>query len=202
MKVFILDNGLNLTNYLKALKECKVKVVFSKNIEKSKKCDALLLTGGGDVLPYFYGKNKSLSDKVDVNLDILEFTLIKNFVLKGKKILGICKGMQLLNVYFGGTLYKNVPYHYSKKYDLYHTITTTEPCFLSHLFSSKIVVNSAHRQTINKLGENLTILAKSNDGTIEAIKHDYLPIIATQFHPERLSENFRKPFFDYFINKL
>ncbi len=202
MKVFVLDNGRNLTNYINALKECKCKVVFSKNIEKSKRCDALVLTGGGDVLPYFYGQNKSSSDNVDVNLDISEFTLIKNFVSSGKKILGICKGMQILNVYFGGTLYKNIPYHFNKKYDLYHTVRVENPCFLSQLYSNKFIVNSAHKQAINKLGENLTVLAKSNDDIIEAIKHKTLPIIATQFHPERLAENFRKPFFNYFINTL
>lgn len=202
MKVFVLDNGCNLTNYVNALKECKCKVVFSKNIDKSKRCDALVLTGGGDVLPYFYGKNKSITDNVDVNLDILEFTLIKNFVEKGKKILGICKGMQILNVYFGGTLQKNIPFHYNKNYDLYHTIKIETPCFLNQLFSNKIIVNSAHKQAVKNLGENLSVLAKSNDDIIEVIKHNTLPIIATQFHPERLAENFRKPFFDYFINKL
>ncbi len=202
MKVFVLDNGCNLTNYINAIKECNSKVVFSKDIEKSKRCDALVLTGGGDVLPYFYQKNKCCTDKVDINLDILEFTLIKDFVANGRKILGICKGMQLLNVYFGGTLYKNIPYHFSKKYDLFHTVKIENDCFLNNLFSSKIIVNSAHRQAVNKLGQNLSALCKSNDDIIEAVKHNTLPIIATQFHPERLAENFRKPFFDYFLNEL
>ncbi len=200
MKVFVLDNGCNLNNYLTALKECKSKVVFSKNIQKSKRCDALVLTGGGDVLPYFYRKNLCSTDRVDVNLDISEFSLIKDFVSSGRKILGICKGMQLLNVYFGGTLFKNIPNHFNRRYDLYHTVKIETPSFLDQLYSSKFIVNSAHKQAINKLGENLTVLARSNDGIIEAIKHNSLPIIATQFHPERLSENFRKPFFNYFLN--
>lgn len=200
MKVFIYNNGCNLKNYINAVKLCKHTPVLSKDIKKAKKCDALILTGGGDVAPFLYGKNISKSDKVDIFTDINELNLLFYFVEKQKKILGVCKGMQLINVFFGGTLSKNIPFHYNRKYDLYHTVNILQDCPLYKVFSSKIVANSCHQQAVNKLGNNLQIGGQSNDGIVEIIYHNSLPILGVQFHPERLSNTFIKEFFDFFFN--
>lgn len=200
MLVFIYDNGCNLKNYVNAVKLCNHKPVLSKNIKKAKNCDALILTGGGDVAPFLYGKNLSKRDKVDLFTDISELNLLSYFYQSGKKILGICKGMQLINVFLGGTLIKKVPYHYNKNYDLYHNVNILENCPIYKVFSNKIIANSCHNQAVNKLGENLIIGGQSNDGVIEIVYHEFLPILATQFHPERISSTFTKLFFDFFFN--
>ncbi len=202
MKVFIYNNGHNLKNYINVCKEFKHKVVFSKNIKKSKNCDALILTGGGDVAPFLYNHNVSKSDRVNLFCDIDELNLIRQFVSNNKKILGICKGMQLLNVYFNGTLHKKIPYHSNSHHDIYHTVLIDENCPFYNIFSSKIITNSAHIQAVKKLGDNFEIFGRSCDNVIEIIQHAKLPILATQFHPERLNPTFKKAFFNYFFNIL
>ena len=127
MKVFLYDNDFNLTNYLTALERAKLTPVLSKKIEDSKNCDALILTGGGNMSPVFYGETPSLYDLYDLETDAREFYLLNYFFYQNKKVLGICKGLQIINVYFGGTISfidktQNTS-HYSLKGDLFHNVT-------------------------------------------------------------------------------
>ena len=195
MKVFLYDNDFNLTNYLNALESVGITPVLSKKIENSKNCDALVLTGGGNMSPVFYGVTPGLYDLYDLETDAREFFLLNNFYYQNKKVLGICKGLQIINVYFGGTISfidKNVnPTHYSLKGDLFHNVTFYN--------NKKLNVNSMHKQQIELIGKNLEIVAKSDDGVIEAISADNNRIFGTQFHPERMSEEFTKNFFNWFF---
>ena len=105
--------------------------------------------------------------------------------------------MQVLNVFFGGSLEtipdKIISNHYTFAKDIQHEITYNN--------GDKIIVNSMHKQRINNLGKGLKVEAISCDGTIEAISHDKYKVYGVQFHPERLSEefcnNFYKKFFGY-----
>lgn len=190
MKVFILDSGIDLTNYINALSIIDATPIISKDISLSINSDALLLTGGGDIHPFFvktYGNLKN----VNISRDVLEHALISSFVNTNRKIVGICKGLQFINGYFNGTL-EEVNNHEGIT-DVYHDITATGCSFLKKL--NLKTVNSNHRLRIRTLGKHLKITAFSSDLTIEAIAHQTLPIRATQFHPERLDKDLVKSLF-------
>ena len=196
MKVFIYDNGLKLTNYIKAITNLHSTPILSKDLSKIAECDSLLLTGGGNICPAFYGEKNEEYYEYDYLTDISEFYLIKQCLIKNKQIVGICKGMQVLNVFFGGSLEsipdKIISNHYTFSKDLTHEITYTN--------GNKIIVNSMHKQRINGLGKGLKVEAISNDGTIEAISHEKYKVYGVQFHPERLSEEFSDNFYGKFFN--
>lgn len=201
MTVFIYDNGLNLNNYKNALERIGVDYVCSENVEKAESADALLLTGGGDVTPYFYGKIPDPLKKYDPMTDLAEFYLLKKFSLKRKTVVGICKGMQVINVFFGGTLKNTLTAHYAEGKDLYHGLRNSEESFLLPL--GKILrVNSAHVQTLDKIPPSLSVCAYSSLGKVpEAVKHKTLRVFGVQFHPERMSEKFSDAFYGLFFKK-
>lgn len=196
MKIFIYDNGYNLNNYILAVENLGYIPILSKDLSCAKSADALLLTGGGNIHPYFYGENALDLDFYDTLCDISEFYLLNKFIKDGKRVVGVCKGMQIINVYFGGTITnlnseeKNL--HYSFKGDISHKIVLND--------NKSVMVNSQHKQKIDRLGDNLIIKARSLDGVIECIMHDYLKIIGVQFHPERLDKDFAKKFYTYAFN--
>jgi putative glutamine amidotransferase len=158
--------------------------------EATEKYGALLLSGGGDMHPMFYGQEMNGSNPPDLNRDILELSMLGAFVSSSKPVLGICRGMQLINVYFGGTLIQHIDGH--GEIDGKDSLHTVE------MNGKHVEVNSAHHQVVGDLGEGLEVTAKSPDGIIEAFKHDYLPIVAYQWHPERHDH----PLSDEIFNRL
>lgn len=154
-------------------------------------CDALLLPGGGDITPGFYGQENHSSHSIDTELDILQLQALDYFVRSKKPILGICKGMQLINIYFGGTLTQDLSErirHQIAEGDVLHPSYVQEDCVLSRLYGSRFQINSNHHQAIDRLGKGLRVVQTSDDGIIEGITHDTLPIFAVQWHPERLAD--------------
>ena len=161
------------------------------------------------------------SDKGQYCFDILHaFVVIfccrcKQAVVRlkaGKPVLGICKGMQLINVYFGGNIVQNMTadqlaVHSYGEEDSYHLIffNRLSPMPLkngSGLFPEKIQVNSAHHQCIDHLGQGLTTIQYSLDYVPETIAHISLPVLGFQWHPERLFRNGKDslgPFLHYFL---
>lgn len=134
--------------------------------------DGIILTGGNDL----YSVNQNdLSKKRDA----YELFLI-DYALNNKiPILGICRGMQLINEYFGGTL-KEINGHTSTE----HSITIEkENRFLKAY--NRNSVNSFHNYTIDTMGNDLKIAGRSNDGAIEAFEHSTKPILSLMWHPER-----------------
>lgn len=152
--------------------------------------DGLFLSGGMDVSPCIYGASPSLEcGKTDYTRDLLELRLIRAFVQKQKPILGICRGFQMLNVFFGGTLYQDIfsETSYVHPYQSIHEVKVAKGSILEELFGSSFTVNSLHHQAIDSLGKNLIPIAFASNGPfIEAFYHDSLPIIAVQWHPERI----------------
>ena len=185
-----------LTNYIIALENIGIIPILSKDVSKLDSSDALLLTGGGDIYPTFYGETATDYSNYDYLTDISEFYLLKRALYSKKRIVGICKGMQVINVFFNGTIENlnssNIKNHYTFSKDLYHEIITKD--------GNKFLVNSMHKQRIRALGKDLTVLASSNDGTIEAIKSDKYNLLGVQFHPERMNANSSLKFYEYAFN--
>lgn len=177
-----------------------IPVISEKNLnEIVDMCDGLVLTGSAnDVHPKYYGDIPTKEYKID------EYGLIKNIVElfsnANKPILGICAGIQEINVVFGGTLYQKIPNHYLRDQS-HHTIKLNKNSFLYDIYKeNQIEVNSYHKQAIKDLAPNFKITAISDDGIIEGIEKDN--IIAVQWHPEVLFDiKLFKGFIEKFFNK-
>lgn len=159
-------------------------------------CDGLVVTGRSiDINPKYYGKEAIEATNLgDYNLeDELDFSLIKLFHKANKPILGICAGIQSINVCFGGSLYQDIQNHSTKEKLKIHSITIEKDSFLEKCYkTNEIKVNSFHHQAINKVAQDFKVTATSEDGIIEAI--EYNNILGVQWHPEQMMdvEFFRK----------
>tara|TARA_Y100001970_G_scaffold195429_1_gene237530 strand:+ start:2566 stop:3309 length:744 start_codon:yes stop_codon:yes gene_type:complete len=218
-------SGQDVDNYVDAIKEYNgTPVIISpnqNNIVEELIFDGLMLTGGGDVSPSLYSERMSSSDDdmcfgTSLERDTVELNLIKKALSDNKPILGICRGMQLLNVYFGGTLIQNVDLlHFENMYkfrnntvgqgnfdaqkykeiesDFHHIFITLGSIFATILGSGGLLkVNSRHHQGIShkELASIFTASAYSiEDGIIEAYENKEHSILGVQFHPERKKEH-------------
>ena len=153
--------------------------------------DGLLLPGGCDVDPSRYGKSRIPQETIDDELDAIQFTALEAFLQAGKPVLGICRGHQLLNVAFGGTLVQDLPtasLHMGLPTgdDNIHPVHIEQYSFLYDLYGSGCTVNSTHHQGVETPGKGLRPVMYSEDGVIEATVHESLPVWSVQFHPERM----------------
>lgn len=180
--------------------------------------DGLLIQGGVDVNPSIFNEEpKPELDITDIQTDKFILELIKQARERKIPILGICKGIQIINVAFGGTLYQDLKYtglessSHRQKADTIcnhkHSINVVKNSLLSRIIpeKEKILVNSFHHQAIKDLGKGLVVDAKSDDGIIEAIHFDNESqwILGVQWHPEqqiRISDEFL-PLFRELINQ-
>lgn len=161
------------------------------NILKIVSCiDALVVTGSRDIDPSFYGESKSkFINSLDKNRTLSELLYIKIAKKKKKKILGICGGMQLINVAFGGSLHQdikfNIPSSLKHSGGVNHKINIDSQTLLHYLLKQKTaLVNSFHHQSINVLGNSLIISAKTKDNVIEAFEDKNKKVLGVQWHPE------------------
>jgi len=162
--------------------------------------DGVLFSGGGDIEPERYGSMPHTKvDGVDVDRDQVEVNLLKNVMSKGMPFMGICRGLQMINVALGGTLYEDL---LDQRPDtIQHQFVTGWPrSFLAHsiriepksrlesiLSLSETQVNSLHHQGIHNVAPGLKTAATAPDGVIEAIElPDYPFGLAVQWHPEWL----------------
>lgn len=165
----------------------------SKNNIKFQRIDGLILSGGSDIDPTLYGANKDAHNTpLDTKRDTFELEMIDKAYKKKIPILGICRGAQLINIYFNGTLYPTILAldEYIIHKNSIFPIKTIWIKKLSQLFSitkkKEIVVNSIHNQAINEVGKDLKVTA-CHDKIIESIeKEDYPFLLGVQWHPEYL----------------
>lgn len=154
-------------------------------------CGGLVLCGGGDLDPALFGQENRGSHPPDRERDRAELALAEAFLTWGKPVLGICRGMQVLNVYLGGTLIQDLPPAWRAAHqgeeDVYHPVRCRPGSRLERLLGPCPVVNSAHHQAVDRLGRGLTAAAWAPEGFVEGVEHSSLPILGVQFHPERLS---------------
>lgn len=191
-KVYIYGNLEKRINYTAALEACSVTPVVSWEPGDADSCDALLLPGGADIDPSLYGAKNLGSLGIDPQLDQTEIQLAKRFVESDRPILGICRGLQVLNVAFGGNLIQDLPTSSWHRWeestgDKQHIISVPEHSFLFSLYGPHFSVNSAHHQGVDQVAKNFRIAARAADGGIEALEWPEKNIYAVQFHPERMT---------------
>lgn len=191
--IAILGRRKDTKNYENFLRRNGFSFVTTLTPEDVCCCTGLLLPGGGDITPGFFGEKNNGSDHIDTELDILQLQALELCIRQHKPVLGICKGMQLINVAFGGTILQDMPcrsLHLYSGQDLYHPIRTEQTSVLYKLYGPCIAhtsVNSAHHQCLHRLGKNLQIIQRCTlDNCPEAITHNTLPLLGVQWHPERL----------------
>ncbi len=187
----------DVTNYIDALEKTGIVPVVSLSLSDTTEnsiddYDALLLPGGDDVDPSFFGQENNGSRKIDRELDLAQMKILDSFVKAKKPVVGICKGCQLINIYFNGDIFqdiKNNVHHQSfNGKPVKHTAVTKPGNVFCDLYGEQeIIVNSSHHQAIDQLGEDLIACQYSDDGVVEAICHKTLPVIGTQWHPERMA---------------
>ncbi len=179
--------------------------------------DGLLLSGGVDVHPGRFGKSdKADQCEIDLGRDTLEFHLIETSLNKKLPILGICRGLQMINVATGGSLIVDIPtevenhleHQNGKPEDSYHKVIIKDNTLLYNLLkSNQEIVNSNHHQAIDKVGNNIKVSSTSPDGIVESIEwaepSEKSWLLAIQWHPERLiNVNASKPIIDEFIKEV
>ena len=151
--------------------------------------DGLLIPGGGDVAPCLYGRINDNSVLSDIELDNFELFMAGRFLIKNKPIMGICRGLQVLNVFFGGTLCQHFDGHNAEKDK---QIKCTFYGRFRDAFGKYGIVRCRHHQKVDRLADGLNILAVSDDNCIEAFTDKN--VLAVQFHPERMNADGDKIF--------
>jgi putative glutamine amidotransferase len=167
--------------------------------------DGIFLTGGVDIDPTNYGEERQpLCDRIDPARDWTELALVRWAIRDHKPVLGVCRGIQAINVACGGTLYQDIGHQHPQaiKHDYFPTLTGPARDFLAHpvrltprsrihrvLGAEQVQVNSMHHQGIKRLAPGLTATAFAPDGLIEAIEKPGSPyLVGVQWHPEELAD--------------
>lgn len=181
----------------------------------------LVLPGGDDVVPEFYGeKLRPVTEDMDKKFDEFEFSTLKSAKENRIPILGICRGLQVLNVFYGGSLYQDIPTDLKTAHPVIHrrkvngksiptdhSIRIQENTLLQKVLGTQLKtleVNTYHHQGIKKLGDHLRASAVSEDGLVEAIESTSEPfVLGVQYHPEKDdgSRSDYKAIFDYFLGE-
>lgn len=164
--------------------------------------DALLISGGDDIDPRLYHQETlSMTHLEEPLIERLDFDLIEQFHHHHKVIIGICRGIQIINVYFGGTLYQDIPTQYFSPIN--HQKEKHNLCFtgiLAHYFPSPSLVNSYHHQVIQTPAPHFQVIAISEDGLIEGIS--YQNILGVQWHPEKMNLFHQRQFLQLIIDMI
>lgn len=159
-------------------------------------CDGYIVPGGIDVNPLTYGEPPHpLTAMSRLDYDQFELHMIKALLERKKPVLGICRGIQIINVAFGGTLYQDVSLHPGETYKhmqaetmpggVSHKVLIDNPSILGSLYGDELYTNSFHHQALKDIGKGLKVTAKAEDGIVEAVEAEDHPfLLAVQWHPE------------------
>ena len=158
------------------------------------KCGGIIVPGSNsDVNPKMWGEeDDGNSNGIDDNLDKCQKEIMDIACKRRIPVLGICRGIQFVDVYFGGSLYQDLPFaepHKHKKPDNMHQVSLKEGTFMRELYGESMTVNSRHHQGIKSIGKGLIETASWDDGDrhlTEAVVHESLPVIGVQWHPEAM----------------
>lgn len=178
--------------------------------------DGIVLSGGYDVNPYHYGEEPTaLLEEIHPERDAYELQAIKFADELKKPLLGICRGMQILNVAYGGTLYQDISHapgervkhrQKAKRFEPTHTVDVVEGTMLHEIVDTPtLATNSFHHQAIRELAPGFVVNAQARDGVIEGIE---MPgdrfMLALQWHPEMMAptDPSMQALFKYFIKAV
>jgi putative glutamine amidotransferase len=188
------------------------------NLRELESCDALILSGGGDIHPKYYHREDAVNVVEEVNdqRDEFEFRVIDDAMRLRMPVLGICRGMQIFNVAMGGTMIPDIEaagFRSHRKGDVderLHPIQV-EPGTILHAVTKTTAgtINTIHHQAVDRIGMGLRVSARSDDGIIEALEWEdpgRTPhLVLVQWHPERMKD-FDNPFsrniVEWFIGEL
>ena len=165
--------------------------------------DGLLMTGGTDIAPDLYGAKAHPGLLVtEPERDAFELAVLDAAYTNELPTLGICRGLQIINVHAGGTLLQHVAEHAridGRRDDLVHDVLIDPQTTLADVYGEVRKVNSLHHQAADRIGRDLRVVARADDGGIEAIEHTRLPVVAVQWHPEMLATRAQDPIFSWLI---
>ena len=180
-------------DYKKAFEELGHEPLISLQMEDLDLADVLILPGSGqDMNPKLWGEKDQCSNDINDELDAVQWALMDKAIEKGKPILGICRGMQFINVYFGGSLIQDLPCSDSHKMAIpehYHDVLHLPGTFMEKLYGESSEVNTRHHQGLGRIGEGLQVVSIWNDGedsVAEAIACQPHTILGLQWHPEKM----------------
>lgn len=155
--------------------------------------DGLVIGGGDDIQAHLYDGSLEMDVRVDPERDRLELALLEQMAPAGKPILGICRGSQLINIYFGGTLHQDIYMVYEKSPRMRtvlprKTVIIEEGSRLGDIMGiGECRVNSLHHQSVDRLGKGLKVVAHEPSGVVQGVEcaeHHFM--IGVQWHPEFL----------------
>lgn len=208
------------SKYVQSLKRAGAEVRWieledpAQAVEETLKCDGLLLPGGADVNPELYGQVPTEAcGKPNALRDTAEWRMLEAFLPTKKPIFCICRGCQLLNVFFGGTLHQDIKdtqqcshVHMLSAPKGIHNVSVVPNTSLSAVLERKetVFVNSLHHQAVDRVGQGLTVCANSEDGFVEALEvPDHPFCLGVQWHPEHMSKKnaLQQGLFDRFVSK-
>ena len=175
------------------------------NLDLLASCDGIILSGGEDVYPTFYGKPEYLevldSNQMDEKRDDFELKVIEQSLQAGKPILGICRGLQIANVYFEGTLVPDIPtvigselHNKIEGKDQRHQVELVQGSLINTITGQQHgTINSAHHQSAQQIGEGLVVTGHADNNIVEAIEWKDPAskpwLLLVQWHPERISDD-------------
>ncbi|ANH81939.1 hypothetical protein A8C56_14035 [Niabella ginsenosidivorans] len=216
----------NYSNWIKGSDAIEVVTLSAEagNLDEVASCDGIVFSGGVDLSPEYYSGATLYANapgRFNRERDIFETAVFRETQQRGIPVLGICRGMQLINCIYGGTLIqdlgtKNEVHRVANNLDKVHGITIVSGSLLHQVIGNEhCAVNSAHHQAIGATGEGLQITATSADGVAEAMERTttaHQPfLLCVQWHPERMyhfglqhtrpSEGIRKKFLDAIKNQ-
>ena len=186
-------------NYLNAVLEFGHEPVKVDAAVDSQDYDGLVLPGGCDIVPQYYGEEDTGCWGTNEELDKLQFAVLDKVVKAGKPVLGICRGHQVVNVYFGGSMIQHIPgfarhaHDEDSSEDKAHPTRMTPGSLVYRLYGPEVITNSSHHQAAKNVPDCLEITAMFDDGYVEGLAHKTLPVFSVQWHPERMFLSYYKP---------
>lgn len=164
----------------------------ASGIEVLERLDGLVISGGQDVHPATLGSDAAPTDRdSDPRRDAHEIELVSCAIQAGVPLLGVCRGMQILNVALGGTLITDLPTqeidHRSPGQQVHsetHSVRFLTGSTMFEVYGRDVTVNSLHHQGVDRLGSGLAATGWAPDGVVEAVEMDGVPVVGVQWHPE------------------
>lgn len=167
---------------------------LSATLTRTERADALLILGGEDVAPEFYGGARGYpgEGRHVERADEAQIALVHRALDRGTPLLGVCRGHQIIDVALGGTLLQDLGEQSVHRNDgvaieqvmSNHEVQVLEGTRLHRQLGTRVVTRSAHHQAVDALGAGLRAAARASDGLIEAVEHESAPIVGVQWHPE------------------